>query len=175
MPSFLSAPHSQNGHYHKALRVRWKRNNVVWCFLCNCGNMPQIPAMMDAASFFFISSFLTPKGKIDIIQVQPVSHRLFTPHRTRLPKNLQRLCVLPHRQITNYYKGLFHWHLNTTPSSLLSTMQRKLCFFNTTSSGTSSFQQYQNISMKRHTHGVYNCSFSSSFLVKSEALEESHI
>lgn len=55
MPSFLSAPHSWKGHYHKALRVRWKRNDVVWCFLCNNGNMPQIPAMLNAVYFSFFN------------------------------------------------------------------------------------------------------------------------
>lgn len=48
-------------------------------------------------------------------------------------------------------------------------------FFNTASSVPSSFQWYQNISIKPHTHRVYNGPFSSSFLVESEVLEESHI
>lgn len=75
-----------------------------------------------------------------------------------------------------HYKRVFHWHLNTIPSPSFGHNAEKMCFFNTTSAVAPTFKPYQNISIKPHTHEVYNCSFSSSFLVESETPErESHL
>ena len=72
MPSFLSAPHSWNGHYRRALRLRWKRSDVVWCFLCCSGNKPQIPAPAECRPFLLFA----PEGDLDLVKSQPVRHRL---------------------------------------------------------------------------------------------------
>lgn len=151
-----------------------ERNDVVWCFLWNNGNMPQIPAMLNVWSISLCSILSSPKGELDITQVQLASHQCMTYGADVRWKSSKGLTVPTLRQIIcSTIKGSFiDIYIPFHPHH--SAHAEKMCFSNNTSSVAFSFQLYQNISIKPHTHWVYNCSFSSSFLVESEAPEESH-